>query len=333
MKPNFNQRIGMSTAPSDTHYFFNPTTHNYNFNYPHHHHNQNNQEQFSTNNKKHNNNPTYHHYSNQETYINNTSQINNFINLQIPTTPTNTRSKSLSPSPSPRPVVQQPIRIRHKKENTAFRKLQSCPNKNLKYLSLKSSNRVKTDDLLSSGNSDEISSVSEVSSSSSSTESEINISKSEIEGELSPKPFITIRLPSNVRARNLDNFPSNPTQSTLLRNEHKRTHSIAFMRMKKFENERVDFKSNLEILEENIQFIFDDRLKLLADEMRMEFIEPGLKRIKMDKDYILDSGDDLVLSLVENSKIQLASKLNNGGFNNFSKKGKCTNEALKEHTT
>ncbi len=240
--------------------------------------------------------PNYFQFSAQET-VSNQSKISSF-NLKIPTTPS--RSKSLSPSL--RQVVQPP-RMRHKQL-----KQQPYPQPKLKFLSQNSAFKgcvsascqsSKSDLISNSHHSDDVSSLSEFSSiySVNSDESRLcNTSKDCLENSRSSPlvPYqnetkrreITIRLPSNVRALNLNNFPSDQPRS------------IPYKRMRRVHASR-GLEANVAVLEQNIQFIFDRRLKSLTDTLRREFIEPGLRMLGSQQSDVVES---LVFNLIEKSQ-------------------------------
>ncbi len=269
MKPNF-QKTGLEMASTrHSRYFF-----NYN--------NLQKQKQFESN---------YFNFSDDQP-ISNQNTINDLINLKIPTTPT--RSKSLSPSPR---QALKPLRIRHKLLQPKIKLFsQGSAFKSCQPLSCQS---VKTLDSIS--NSDETSTLSDLTSIysvKSNISEQCNTSKDCLDHSIRSIPHqrhVTIRLPSNVRTLNLNNFPAN------------QPHSIAYKRMKKIHNDYRNQNNNLEILQENLQYIFDKRLKVLTDSLRRELIEPGLKKLEGQQTNS-DLVDMLVLNLIEGSTFVKSKK-------------------------
>lgn len=255
------------------------------------------------------------------------------INLKIATTPT--RSKSLSPSL--RQVIQPP-RIRHKQNdvNTSYSKISSrnssfdkphvdTSNKNHKNTSgpvKASSKKLKNcDHTVNSFESEVFFSKnsafnkvshkkssdrsSQPSSNSDSVESSTESSQSLIPEYAIPKlqdkkRLIRIKLPSNMRALNLKNFPADTSANS------KRRFSISHQRMLK-SSQLKSREDNRHVLEQNVQFIVNKKLKALLDECKRDLIQPALKNLNANlevTDYRENEAVSLFLDLLDKAKQQ-----------------------------
>lgn len=112
-----------------------------------------------------------------------------------------------------------------------------------------------------------------------------------------------MKLPSNVRVHNLRNFPTN---HQTVSNGSKRAYSSQNKKQKITQEKTVE--TSLKILEQNLQYIFNEKLKSLAYTFKTDFIEPALKSIRQNstKDVEISENDVmfLVLNLIEKSKQQ-----------------------------
>lgn len=250
------------------------------------------------------------------------------INLKIPTTPT--RSKSLSPSL--RQVIQPP-RIRHKQNdvNNSYSKISSrnssfdkphvgTNNNNHKNTSssvIPSSKKLEnyehTVNSFESGvfscknsafnkvshkkTSDRI---SQLSLNSDPVESSRESSQSMIPDLYDKKRLIRIKLPSNMRALNLKNFPADTSPNS------KRSFSMSHQRMLK-NSQLKSREANRRVLEQNVQFIVNKKLKALLDECKRDLIQPALKNLNANlevTDYCENEAVGLFLDLLDKAKQQ-----------------------------
>lgn len=120
-----------------------------------------------------------------------------------------------------------------------------------------------------------------------------------IQEVLTEKKLVKLRLPFNVRMLNLKNFSESPELYS------KRKLAIPVIKMKNSLPQSLE--SNLEILEENIQFIINEKLKNLLQECKNELIEPAMKNIRLNfgRESVTDNDImSLLLKLIDKAKNQ-----------------------------
>lgn len=283
-------------------------------------------------------------------YLKNLPQEKYFLNLKIPTTPT--RSKSLSPSL--RPIIQ-PLRLRHKQndckksyskinENSATQNINNFGEGQVhnfssvnsafeSYLNLKQKSSIENTNFSRFNNSidesrSDFSSDYSVKSIDSDQyvnnypiqyDDEIKQETKTLEQSAQKKNLIKFRLPFNVRMLNLKNFPETSELSP------KRKISIPLIKMKN--SHAKNLEKNLDILEENIQFIINDKLKKLMDDCKDELIEPAINNIRLNYGKESMADKDImcfVLKLINKAKDQFE----NSELLNNNQKFEITNDKL-----
>ncbi|RMZ94884.1 deoxynucleotidyltransferase terminal-interacting 1, partial [Brachionus plicatilis] len=105
------------------------------------------------------------------------------------------------------------------------------------------------------------------------------------------------KLPLNARMINLNNYPPNISPVA------KRQFSVIMQRVK---SENVNNPDKcIQILKQNIQFIFNKEIKQLVDQFKMSFIDPAVKNFNKNKTNPKISENDMLvflLSLIEDAK-------------------------------
>ena len=112
--------------------------------------------------------------------------------------------------------------------------------------------------------------------------------------EAVPVKSVQRKLPASVRMLNLKHFPRT--------NQTKRPLSI-----QKIKNaELPSLEANLNILEQNIQFIMNEKFKYLIDECKRELIEPAMKNMRLNFGEQSVSNKDLmylIINLIDKAKL------------------------------